>query len=97
MPTVILISGRSGVGKSSAANGLHKLLSHTEHGLAHAALEANNLAMVHPEARGPDLFMQNLGCAWRVSTEGKSVSKAAEEIMSKVWASDTFQVERRYQ
>ena len=62
---VIFIGGRSGVGKSSVAAELSRLLA--LEGIPHALIEGDNLDQAHPEPwkNGIDLAEQNLAAMWR--------------------------------
>ncbi|KAL2841946.1 hypothetical protein BJX68DRAFT_245005 [Aspergillus pseudodeflectus] len=55
---VILISGRSGVGKTTIANEMHAQLN--SRGIPHAHIDIDNLDMVYPEESGSELLLRNL-------------------------------------
>ncbi|PKX88458.1 uncharacterized protein P174DRAFT_516530 [Aspergillus novofumigatus IBT 16806] len=55
---VILLSGRSGVGKTTIASEMSEHLK--IHGIPHAHIDGDNLDMVYPEEEGPDLLLLNL-------------------------------------
>lgn len=63
----LLIGGRSGVGKSTAALALHRLL--IRRGVQHAVIEGDNLDLAHPEpwTTFPDAHLaeRNLAAMWR--------------------------------
>ena len=61
---VLLIGGRSGVGKSTIAAGTHRQLS--EHGVQHAWIEGDNLDMAFPVPwkQGYNLAEANLAAMW---------------------------------
>ncbi|GAA2105894.1 ATPase [Brevibacterium salitolerans] len=61
-PQVILIGGRSGVGKSSAAFALHDLLS--DHDVQHTVIEGDNLDLAHPAPWKHRLAERNLASMW---------------------------------
>jgi predicted kinase len=62
---VLLIGGRSGVGKSTVATALHELL--TEAAVRHAVIEGDLLDLAHPAPHedGLDLAERNLAAMWR--------------------------------
>ncbi|KAL2862483.1 uncharacterized protein BJX67DRAFT_385621 [Aspergillus lucknowensis] len=55
---VILLSGRSGVGKTSVANEMHEQLK-IRH-IPHAHIDGDNMDMIYPEEDGSELFLCNL-------------------------------------
>lgn len=61
---VLLIGGRSGVGKSTVAAEVHRQLS--EHGIQHAWIEGDNLDMAFPVPwkQGHNLAEANLAAMW---------------------------------
>jgi predicted kinase len=63
---VLLIGGRSGVGKTTAAIALHELLADRD--LRHAVIEGDNLDLAHPaphvEHPGAALAERNLAAMW---------------------------------
>lgn len=61
MTEVLLIGGRSGVGKTSVAVELHELLA--AHSVRHAFVEGDTLDLAWPWPR--DLVHQNLADVWR--------------------------------
>ena len=62
---VLFIGGRSGVGKSSAALALSRLLADAD--IAHVVIEGDNLGHAHPEPwkSGLPLTEENLAAVWR--------------------------------
>lgn len=62
---VIFIGGRSGVGKTTVAAEISRLL--TSYDISHALIEGDNLDQAHPEPwrNGIDLAEQNLATMWR--------------------------------
>ncbi len=59
---LLLIGGRSGVGKSTVAFALHELLS--ERGVKHAVVEGDALDLAHPTPWEHRLAERNLGAIW---------------------------------
>lgn len=55
---VLLLSGRSGVGKISVANEMVELLQLRN--ISHAHIKSNNLDTVYPEEKGVDIMLSNL-------------------------------------
>ncbi|KAA8648363.1 hypothetical protein EYZ11_006797 [Aspergillus tanneri] len=55
---VILLSGRSGVGKTSVANEMSAELR--RHNISHAHIDSDNLDFIYPEEVGPDMMLSNL-------------------------------------
>ena len=60
---LLLIGGRSGVGKSAAGNELHHLL--VERQVMHAFIEGDNLDLAYPPPWEYGLAEANLGVMWR--------------------------------
>lgn len=60
---VLLLSGRSGVGKTSVANELAAQLRN--HGLPHVHIDGDNLDGIFPEAHGTEFLLPNLEGMWR--------------------------------
>ncbi|MFC0681616.1 adenylyl-sulfate kinase [Lysobacter korlensis] len=65
---VVLVGGRSGVGKSTAALALHSVLA--ERGITHAVIEGDALDLAHPAPWEHGLAERNLAAVWR--TTGRS-------------------------
>jgi gluconate kinase len=59
---LLLISGRSGVGKSTVAGELHNLLAQAD--VRHALIEGDNLDLAHPAPWGYGLADKNLRAMW---------------------------------
>ncbi|WP_277212656.1 ATPase [Isoptericola croceus] len=59
---LLLVSGRSGVGKSSAAFALHDLLA--AEGIKHAVIEGDALGLAWPEPWEHRLAARNLAAVW---------------------------------
>ncbi|KAF5860723.1 hypothetical protein ETB97_001230 [Aspergillus alliaceus] len=59
---VILVSGRSGVGKTSVANEISEQLRNRNS--PHAHIDGDNLDMICPEEEGSDLMLSNLAAMW---------------------------------
>jgi broad-specificity NMP kinase len=66
-PEVLLIGGRSGVGKTTVAHAVSALLR--EQGVAHCHVEGDNLSAAYPkpesDPRGSQLTEANLAALWR--------------------------------
>lgn len=60
---VLLIAGRSGVGKSTVSYEVSELLR--RHDVAHALIDGDNLDAVYPPAEGSALAEANLAAIWR--------------------------------
>lgn len=60
---VVLIGGRSGVGKSTVSYEVSDLLG--RHGVAHALIDGDNLDAVVPAVEGSALAEANLAAIWR--------------------------------
>lgn len=61
---IIILSGRSGVGKTSVAYEIHEKLGH--HSIPHVNLEADNLDEMFPEEReSAELLLANLYSMWQ--------------------------------
>jgi MinD superfamily P-loop ATPase len=61
--SVLLIGGRSGVGKTTVSYEVSELLR--RHDVAHALVDGDNLDMVYPSVDGPELAEANLAAIWR--------------------------------
>jgi hypothetical protein len=59
---VLVIGGRSGVGKSSVAGEIHVQLSHA--GVTHCVIEGDNLDLAHPPPWEHGLAERNLTAMW---------------------------------
>lgn len=59
---VILLSGRSGVGKTSVANEVSAQLR--SRNLPHAHIDGDNLDMILPEEDSSEIFLLNLAAMW---------------------------------
>lgn len=59
---VVLIGGRSGVGKTSVAHALHALLAAAD--VRHAVVEGDYLALAHPAPHAARLTERNLRSVW---------------------------------
>lgn len=64
---VLLVGGRSGVGKSTAAFALHDLLSTAD--VAHAVVEGDVLDLAHPAPHAARLAERNLASVWAAYRE----------------------------
>lgn len=60
---VLILSGRSGVGKSSVANEMSSHLSYL--GIPHASIDGDNLDAIYPEEQDAEIMLQNLENMWR--------------------------------
>jgi cytidylate kinase len=60
---LLLIGGRSGVGKSTVAAELHQLLAQAD--VKHALIEGDNLDLAHPPPWNYGLAEKNLHAMWR--------------------------------
>ena len=60
---VIIISGRSGSGKTSASNQVHARFS--ENAIPHVCLEGDNLDEIYPKESDAEIFLTNLSSMWQ--------------------------------
>src|SRR5205823_2649448 len=63
---LIVVSGRSGSGKSSVANEMSQQLR--LRGIPHANMDGDNLDAMHPEPQGSDVLLANLEAMWTTYT-----------------------------
>ena len=74
-PHMLLIGGRSGVGKSTVAFAIHGLLS--ARGVQHAVIEGDALDLAYPAPWKQQMAERNLRAIWRVLLQlGAGAKKA---------------------
>lgn len=102
---LIIVSGRSGSGKSSVANEMSQQLR--LRGIPHANIDGDNLDALYPEPEGSDVLLANLEAMWttytctipsmsRLIVSGTAIVldfEAIKQIMAKIGGSRDHGVE----